>query len=111
MRTSLALALTLSLATVPALAHAADLTAKATLKTGDGKDAGTVTFKQGKKGVAVKVELKNLPVGEHAVHIHAKALCDAPDFTTAAGHFNPDGKKHGFENPMGHHDGDLPKNI
>jgi Cu-Zn family superoxide dismutase len=38
-------------------------------------------------------------------------VCDAPDFKTAGGHFNPASKKHGIENPMGHHNGDLPQNV
>ena len=64
------------------------------------------------KGQALhQARLKNLPVGEHGVHIHAKPLCDAPDFKTAGGHFNPDNKQHGFQNPMGHHAGDLPQNV
>ena len=104
-------ALALSLITLPAIALAASPTYKADLKTSTGQDAGTVTFKQEKKGVQVKIELKNLPVGEHAVHIHAAPHCDAPDFKTAAGHFNPTSKQHGFENPQGHHDGDMPKNV
>ena len=104
-------ALALSLVTLPAIALAATPTYRADLKTGTGQDAGTVTFKQEKKGVQVKIELKNLPVGEHAVHIHAAPHCDAPDFKTAAGHFNPTSKQHGFENPQGHHAGDLPQNV
>jgi Cu-Zn family superoxide dismutase len=105
------IALGLSLIALPAIALAAVVTYKADLKTGTGQDAGTVTFKQVKKGVEVKISLKNLPVGEHAVHIHAGPHCDAPDFKTAAGHFNPTTKQHGFENPQGHHDGDMPKNV
>ena len=34
--------------------------------------------------------------------------CDGPDFASAGGHFNPDAKKHGKDNPMGPHMGDLP---
>jgi superoxide dismutase, Cu-Zn family len=111
MRTPLAALALCLLASAPAFAKTAAPTAHADLKNSKGEDAGTVTFKQVKKGVQVKIDLKNLPVGEHAVHIHAKALCEGPDFKTAAGHFNPETKQHGFQNPMGHHDGDLPKNV
>lgn len=76
-----------------------------------GADAGFVTFKTVKKGVKMHIELKNLAFGEHAVHIHQHAVCDAPDFKGAGGHFNPAGMKHGWENPAGHHNGDLPKNV
>jgi Cu-Zn family superoxide dismutase len=34
-------------------------------------------------------------------------MCEAPGFTTAGGHFNPEAKKHGLENPEGHHAGDM----
>ncbi|HEV2578357.1 MAG TPA: superoxide dismutase family protein [Acidobacteriaceae bacterium] len=76
-----------------------------------GQPAGTVTFRQVKQGVKMTVKLENVPFGEHAVHIHEHAVCDAPDFHAAGGHFNPLGKHHGFENPEGHHAGDLPANV
>jgi len=66
-----------------------------------GQDAGFATFKTVKKGAKVKIELKNLEFGLHAVHIHQNPVCDAPDFKGAGGHFNPDGKHHGYLNPMG----------
>lgn len=82
------------------------------LKDGKGADVGKVTFTQKAGGpVKMKIELKNVPVGVHAVHIHQNATCDAPDFKGAGGHFNPEQKQHGFENPMGHHAGDLPENV
>lgn len=83
------------------------------IKTSTGEDAGSASFKESKDGkqLSVTLKLKNLPFGEHAVHIHENPVCDAPDFKTAGGHFNPDGKQHGSMNPMGHHNGDLPKNV
>jgi Cu-Zn family superoxide dismutase len=93
-------------------AHAAVLSKlKVQLHTSQGADAGSVTFKTVKKGLKISVTLKNIPDGDHAMHIHVNPKCDAPDFKTAGGHFNPEGKKHGMNNPMGHHAGDMPQNI
>ena len=107
---ALASLLPFALATVPA--HAAKHEKVVVpLTTSAGKDAGTATFKQEGNGVKITLNLKNLPEGDHAVHIHQHAVCDAPDFKGAGGHFNPDMKQHGLQNPMGHHNGDLPKNL
>jgi Cu-Zn family superoxide dismutase len=84
---------------------------KVKLVNSGGQPAGTVTFKLVKKGVKVTVKLENMPFGEHGVHIHQNAVCDAPDFKAAGPHLNPMGKHHGFDNPDGHHAGDLPGNV
>ena len=84
---------------------------KVKLTTSQGQPAGTAVFKQEKDGVRVKVSLENIPFGEHGVHIHQNPSCDPPDFKSAGAHFNPTGKQHGFQNPMGHHAGDTPTNV
>lgn len=84
---------------------------KIKLTTSKGESAGTAVLKQKKAGVELKVSLENIPFGEHGVHIHQNPVCEAPDFKSAGGHFNPEGKQHGFENTAGHHAGDTPSNV
>lgn len=86
---------------------AAAQTAKAEMKDKDGKDVGTVTLTETPAGVLLMAELKGLPPGVHAFHVHAVGQCEPP-FTSAKGHFSPKGKKHGLRSKDGHHAGDMP---
>ncbi len=90
-------------ATLPSQAQ----TAKASLQTADGKDAGSVTLTQTHLGVLLALTVKGIPAGEHAFHVHAVGKCEPP-FDSAGGHFNPEGKKHGMMSPEGAHAGDMP---
>jgi len=89
-------------------AQPATSTAHASLVDSTGKSVGKATFKETSGGVQIKATLSNLPPGTHGMHIHAVGKCDPPDFKSAGGHFNPDMKKHGMNNPEGMHAGDLP---
>jgi len=106
MRTSIVgyaalMAASLSLAS-PAVAQ----TAKASLKDQKGADVGTVDLTQTPAGVMLKLSLKGVPAGERAFHIHGVGKCEPP-FTSAGGHFNPGGHKHGLLVGQGHA-GDMP---
>jgi Cu-Zn family superoxide dismutase len=94
------------------VAASAQATLSVPLKTSTGQNAGSAQFRQKKDGkLEITLTVMNLTPGEHGVHIHQKPLCEAPDFKTAGGHFSPDAKQHGYKNPMGHHNGDMPENL
>jgi Cu-Zn family superoxide dismutase len=86
----------------------AERTATAPLRTAAGADAGTVTATQAGDAIRIRIDARGMPAGIHGAHVHTTGRCDAPDFTTAGGHWNPAGKQHGTSNPAGPHAGDAP---
>ena len=100
----LTLGLFLALAALPSRSAAKT---KVELKDGQGKAVGEIVVWDQGPGVALELKLHDLTPGEHAIHFHAVPKCEGPDFKSAGGHFNPEGKKHGFDSPDGHHAGDM----
>jgi len=86
---------------------AAQAPVKVELKDGQGQSIGTASLSSAMGAVHIQLDLKNLKPGVHAIHVHATPKCEAPAFTSAGGHFNPAGKKHGLKNPEGPHAGDM----
>lgn len=91
----------------PALAQQAAGESVVAIKGVDGTDHGTVTLRQTPQGMLLVAALKGVPDGEHSFHVHEKGLCEAK-FESAGGHFNPDGKAHGYMAEGGPHAGDMP---
>ncbi len=71
---------------------------------------GQAKLSQAEKGVQVNLEASGLTPGKHGFHLHEKNFVNN-DFKTAGGHFNPGSKKHGHDNPEGHHMGDFPNLV
>ena len=89
---------------------------KASAKIAGEKISGTVEFNeyQVANGSLVQVvfNLQGVPPGTHGVHVHNVGRCDAPEFTSADGHFDP-GPAGNTDPDLNHpyHSGDLPNIV
>ncbi len=80
------------------------------IMNGSGEVIGKALLSEAEGGVKIRMEAKGLAQGKHGFHLHEK-LIENNDFKTAGGHYNPDTKKHGHDNPEGHHAGDFPNLV
>ena len=90
-------------ATPPPMTHV-------TFRAADGSDRGMAMLSEGPSGVLVRLQLKGLSPGWHAVHFHAKGDCsdNAAGFQASGAHIHAMEHPHGLLNPKGPDMGDLP---
>lgn len=91
------------------VAEAEELAALAALQgAADTQVDGTVRFTQSDGAVTVTAELTGVePAGLHGLHIHETGDCSAADFTSAGGHYDPEGVDHACPPTAPRHAGDL----
>ncbi|MCL9805409.1 superoxide dismutase family protein [Flavobacterium amniphilum] len=73
----------------------------------DTQVSGSASFTEKNGVVTFTANIKGLTPGEHAIHIHEKSDCSAPDASSAGGHWNPTFKKHGKWGSAEYHKGDI----
>jgi superoxide dismutase, Cu-Zn family len=111
--TSAILTLALSAAAAPAFAQSAAKPATpvkpvtVTIINAANEPVGTATFSEAPKGVKITLDIKNLPPGQHLMHVHEFPKCEAPDFKSAGPHFNSQHNVN-LDGSMGPMAGDIP---
>lgn len=80
--------------------------ARAVLHDAEGTEVGTITITEEGGAVRLVGDVAGLAAGDHGFHLHETGSCEAPDFASAGGHFNPTSASHGSS--QGPHAGDFP---
>jgi len=70
--------------------------------------SGNVSFTDLGGAVRIDAKFAGLTPGEHGFHIHEAGDCSAADASSAKGHYNPAGKRHGHHDSDNRHGGDMP---
>jgi Cu-Zn family superoxide dismutase len=97
---------------LPAAAQQQMPQARGNFINAQGQSVGTAALVQTPNGVLITLELRGLPPGLHAFHIHQTGRCDANGgFQTAGGHYNPGNHEHGYMVQGGAHAGDMPNQF
>ncbi len=86
-------------------ANAADTMARLHDKVG--QNVGQVLLTKTPHGTLLHLNLRNMPAGAHAFHVHQSDSC-IPPFTSAGVHFNPTGAGHGIMDDNGLPAGEMP---
>ena len=73
----------------------------------DSHVTGTASFAQAGGKVVLTLSIEGAEPGLHAVHLHEKGDCTAPDGTSAGGHWNPTHENHGKWGTAPFHRGDI----
>lgn len=73
----------------------------------DSHVTGKATFREVNGKVTLRLAIEGAEPGTHAVHLHEKGDCTAPDGTSAGGHWNPTREDHGKWVAPPFHRGDI----
>ncbi|HET6373491.1 MAG TPA: superoxide dismutase family protein [Candidatus Polarisedimenticolia bacterium] len=68
---------------------------------------GKASFHEANGKVTLKIRIEGAEPGLHAVHLHEKGDCSAPDAASAGGHWNPTQSDHGKWAVSPFHHGDI----
>lgn len=86
--------------------------ARGPIRMADGTHVGEAFVHAARDGqLTLTVAVSSYAPGTYGMHVHAVGRCNAPDFTTAGPHWNPQSRQHGRLNPAGTHHGDLPNLV